>query len=187
MFRDIVPGEMIVVQNQEMSVTRLQVVSIVKALEPRHGLCACHRQIPARRRVSRLSLASLLPQTQRTTIIFIISISFLFLYSLHILGLGQPTRDTAMPRTLRAYRTGAALFLQSLVLPFVQAQDNPFDCKVSLDGGKLQYDLTSLEGVHTLFRTRDIPPTRMVDEVQFNLCNDLQKREGVAEGDQVSN
>lgn len=92
-----------------------------------------------------------------------------------------------MPRTLRAYRTGAALFLQSLVLPFVQAQDNPFDCKVSLDGGKLQYDLTSLEGVHTLFRTRDIPPTRMVDEVQFNLCNDLQKREGVAEGDQVSN
>lgn len=92
-----------------------------------------------------------------------------------------------MPRTLRAYRTGAALFLQSLVLPFVQAQDSPFDCKVSLDGGKLQYDLTSLEGVHTLFRTRDIPPTRMVDEVQFNLCNDLQKREGIAEGDQVNN
>jgi len=90
------------------------------------------------------------------------------------------------PRRLRAYRTGAALFLQSLVLPFVQAQDNPFDCKVSLDGGKLQYDLTPLEGVHTLFRTRDIPPTRMVDEVQFNLCKDLQKREEIAEGDQCA-
>lgn len=50
MFKDMVLGEMIVVQNQEMFVTRLQVVFIVvqmKALlEPRHGLCACHRQIP---------------------------------------------------------------------------------------------------------------------------------------------
>ena len=88
-------------------------------------------------------------------------------------------------RRLRPYRAVIALFLQSLVLPFVQAQDNPFDCKVSLDGGKQQYDLTSLKGAHTMFRTREIPPSRMIDEVHFNLCEDLQKREDVAEGDQV--
>lgn len=61
------------------------------------------------------------------------------------------------------------------------AQD--FDCHVAFDGG-IKFDLTSL-GERTVSQTREMPPSRMVDEVRFNLCQDLEIKADVAEGDQV--
>ncbi|TDL24261.1 hypothetical protein BD410DRAFT_786373 [Rickenella mellea] len=80
-----------------------------------------------------------------------------------------------------------SLLLCSLCcLPLAFAQDSPFDCHVSLDGGARKYDLTSLKGEHTASRTRDTPPTTMVDEVRFDLCEDLKPRDGVAAADQCT-
>ncbi|KAH9916931.1 autophagy-related protein 27, partial [Amylocystis lapponica] len=64
------------------------------------------------------------------------------------------------------------------------AQDDgsPFECYITYDNRK--YDLTSLAGEHTLKRTRETPPTTMVDTVVFNLCADLQQQDGVNEADQ---
>ena len=79
------------------------------------------------------------------------------------------------------------MFLASLWLSLptgIHAQD-PFDCKVSLDGGKTSYDLMTIAGEHSISRTRITPPTSMFEEVRFDLCADLQKKEGVADGDQV--
>lgn len=59
-----------------------------------------------------------------------------------------------------------------------------FDCHVTAGG--LTWDLTALSGVQTLRRTRDTPPTSMVDELRFNLCEDLEMLRDVPEGDQAS-
>ena len=64
-----------------------------------------------------------------------------------------------------------------------RAQD-PFDCHVALDGG-LNYDLTSIAGEHVVTRTRSTPPSKLIDEVRFDLCSDLQRRDGIADQDQV--
>ena len=67
----------------------------------------------------------------------------------------------------------------------VTAQDgnNPFNCRVRTND--LTYDLTPLQGEHTVSRTRDTPPSSWVDSVRFDLCADLKLQDGVAAGDQV--
>ena len=67
----------------------------------------------------------------------------------------------------------------------VAAQDgnNPFDCHVRTNG--LTYDLTPLQGEHTVSRTRETPPSSWIDAVRFDLCADLKLQDGVAAGDQV--
>jgi len=64
-----------------------------------------------------------------------------------------------------------------------QDGDNPFNCRVRTND--LTYDLTPLQGEHTVSRTRDTPPSSWVDSVRFDLCADLKLQDGVAAGDQV--
>lgn len=64
----------------------------------------------------------------------------------------------------------------------VTAED--FDCHVTTGG--LKWDLTPLKGTHTVSRTRDSPPTIMVDELRFNLCKNLKLMKGVPEDEQAS-
>lgn len=67
----------------------------------------------------------------------------------------------------------------------VAGQDgtNPFNCRVRTND--LTYDLTPLQGEHTILRTRETPPSSWVDSVRFDLCADLKQQDGVAAGDQV--
>lgn len=65
----------------------------------------------------------------------------------------------------------------------VQAQDDAFNCHITTNGQN--YDLTKLAGEHVVTRTRDTPPTTMVDSLRFDLCADLNKQDGVADADQV--
>lgn len=79
----------------------------------------------------------------------------------------------------------SSILFFSLVSYPAWAQDNdPFDCKVTLND--LKYDLTGIAGEHSTSRERDTPPTKMRDALRFNLCADLQKQDGVADEDQVS-
>ncbi|KLO19446.1 hypothetical protein SCHPADRAFT_898736 [Schizopora paradoxa] len=91
-----------------------------------------------------------------------------------------------LPKRYR-FATSALLVLSLLAgegqLTQVYAQSE-FDCRISLDGGKRKYDLTSLAGEHTLSRTRDTPPSVIVDELRFNLCGDLEMKQGVEDQDQ---
>jgi len=63
-----------------------------------------------------------------------------------------------------------------------QDEDNPFNCRVRTND--LAYDLTPLQGEHTVSRTRETPPSSWVDSVRFDLCADLKLQDGVAAGDQ---
>lgn len=79
-----------------------------------------------------------------------------------------------------------SLAFAHLLLSFgVRAQDgtDPFDCRVRTNG--LTYDLTPLQGEHTVSRTRETPPSSWVDSVRFDLCADLKLQDGVADSDQV--
>jgi len=58
-----------------------------------------------------------------------------------------------------------------------------FNCHdVKAEG--LSWDLSSLGDEHIVHRTRQTPPTTMLDELRFNLCGDLPGLQGVPEGDQ---
>jgi hypothetical protein len=59
-----------------------------------------------------------------------------------------------------------------------------FDCHVTASGA--EFDLTKLGHEYVLNRTRDMPPTRMVESLTFNLCADITLREDTDERDQVS-
>ncbi|KAG0704492.1 putative autophagy protein Atg27 [Suillus ampliporus] len=86
-------------------------------------------------------------------------------------------------RHLIAQSLPASLFSLLLLLSstaYVTAED--FDCHVTAEG--LSWDLTQLKGVQKVSRTRDSPPTTMVDELSFDLCEDLQALQGVPDGDQ---
>ncbi|KAH7914113.1 autophagy-related protein 27 [Hygrophoropsis aurantiaca] len=75
----------------------------------------------------------------------------------------------------------AALYIASLFL--VSAAQDPYDCsKLKLDS--LNYDLSPLAGVRTVSRTRDTPPSTMIDELGFDVCAELSPLDGVAEQDQ---
>lgn len=63
---------------------------------------------------------------------------------------------------------------------FVMAAD--FDCHVATGG--MNWDLTPLKSTQTLTRTRESPPTTMVDELRFKLCKDLKSMKGVPDDEQ---
>lgn len=72
-----------------------------------------------------------------------------------------------------------------LLPALIAAEDNPFDCQNRLSIQSLNFDLSKLAGEHSISRTRDTPPSTVVDEVRFNVCSDLGVLEGVSEHDQV--
>ncbi|KAF8630660.1 hypothetical protein AX15_002808 [Amanita polypyramis BW_CC] len=76
--------------------------------------------------------------------------------------------------------TASALLRAQTVL----ADDNPFDCHVVTDHYK--FDLTPLAGEQTINRTRETPPSQMIDMLKFNLCAELKVSEDVPEKDQCS-
>ena len=82
-----------------------------------------------------------------------------------------------------------ALVLSLFLVAAAQAQSYPQldteTCRVLITSSRI-YDLGSVKGERSVKRTREIPPSTEVDEIRFNLCEDLARREGVAEGDQVS-
>lgn len=65
----------------------------------------------------------------------------------------------------------------------VLAQED-FDCKITSEA--TGWDLTSLAGEHTVSRERTTPPSKFRDDITFNLCQDLTRKDGVADKDQVS-
>lgn len=87
------------------------------------------------------------------------------------------TISQQLPQTLFAL----LLLLSSAV--HVVAED--FNCQ-DVKAGGLSWDLTSLSGEHTASRTRETPPTTMLDELRFNLCGNLPELRDVPEGDQAS-
>lgn len=75
-------------------------------------------------------------------------------------------------------------FLAFTVLNIIHAQaDSIFDCHVTIKN--IKFDLTSLAGEHVLNRTRETPPTTMVDSFRFNLCAELDPQGDLSEQDQV--
>lgn len=84
---------------------------------------------------------------------------------------------------LRPLQVPVALLF--LLPSLIAAQDNPFDCQNRLSIQSLNFDLSKLAGEHSILRTRDTPPSTVVDEVRFNVCSDLVVLEGVSEHDQV--
>ena len=86
---------------------------------------------------------------------------------------------------LRCSTFWLSLAFTNILFVGVTAQDgtDPFNCRVRTND--LTYDLTPLQGEHTVSRTRETPPSNWVDSVRFNLCADLKPQDGVAAGDQV--
>ncbi|KAH8119568.1 autophagy-related protein 27 [Phellopilus nigrolimitatus] len=83
-----------------------------------------------------------------------------------------------------ALSLGVLLCLLALAARPARAQDPvPFDCAAPQAGGR-SFDLTALAGEHVVTRTRETPPSRVVDELRFDLCADLPRRAGVADADQ---
>jgi hypothetical protein len=82
-------------------------------------------------------------------------------------------------------RSSALSSIPFLLLVLCQsALADDFDCKPSLEGS--HYDFTSLgNGEHVVNRTRETPPTQIIDSLAFDLCGDLKTKEGVKDHDQV--
>ncbi|EJD03336.1 uncharacterized protein FOMMEDRAFT_28851 [Fomitiporia mediterranea MF3/22] len=83
----------------------------------------------------------------------------------------------------RQQRVLLGTFVTLLYLQQEAHAQDPFDCHVALDDTH-NFDLTTVAGEHVVTRSRDTPPSRMSDEVRFDLCADLSRRDGVADGDQ---
>jgi autophagy-related protein 27 len=76
------------------------------------------------------------------------------------------------------------VFIFVSVLNIIHAKaDSTFDCNVRVEN--LTFDLTTLAGERVITRTRETPPTTMIDSLRFNLCADLDPQGGVPEQDQV--
>ncbi|KAI0930171.1 hypothetical protein AcV5_006955 [Taiwanofungus camphoratus] len=86
-----------------------------------------------------------------------------------------------LPRHLEFHTFAFSLLFLS-TFTYAQEDGNPFDCHISY--GDQNYDLNSLAGERSVSRTRESPPSVMVDTVIFNLCADLQPQERVDEVDQ---
>jgi hypothetical protein len=83
---------------------------------------------------------------------------------------------------LRLQRYLALIFV--IVLNIIHAKsDLTSDCRVTIEN--IMFDLTSLSGEHVINRTRETPPTTMVDSLRFNLCADLEPKSDLSEQDQV--
>lgn len=72
--------------------------------------------------------------------------------------------------------------LLSLSVLILADEQKPFDCHVVVSGA--EFDLTKLAHEYNLNRTREMPPTTMIDQLRFNLCADLKHVEGVEDRDQ---
>jgi len=82
---------------------------------------------------------------------------------------------------LRLQRHLAFIFV--IVLNIIHAKsDSTFDCRVTIEN--MEFDLTSLSGEHVINRTRETPPTTMVDSLRFNLCADLEPQGDLPEQEQ---
>jgi len=82
---------------------------------------------------------------------------------------------------LRLQRYLALIFV--IVLNIIHAKsDSAFDCHLTIEN--LKFDLTSLSGEHVISRTRETPPTTMVDSLRFNLCENLKTQGDLSEQDQ---
>jgi hypothetical protein len=76
------------------------------------------------------------------------------------------------------------LFFLLPLLSRTLADEQPsFDCHVTASGA--EFDLTKLDTVYIVNRTRDMPPTKMIDSLRFNLCADLKPLEDIKDEDQV--
>jgi hypothetical protein len=83
---------------------------------------------------------------------------------------------------LRSHRHLAFIFV--VVLNIIHAKsDSTFDCNVTIEN--FMFDLTSLTGERVINRTRETPPTTMVDSLKFNLCEDLKVQDDLPEQEQV--
>ena len=83
---------------------------------------------------------------------------------------------------LRLQRHLAFIFVIVLNIIHVKS-DLTSDCRVTVEN--IMFDLTSLSGEHVVNRTRETPPTTMVDSLRFNLCADLELQGDLPEQDQV--
>lgn len=88
-------------------------------------------------------------------------------------------------RTLHGHILCTTLASIAAVTSTAAQDSDTLDCSnaVTVDG--VTYNLAPLAGEHTLRRTRETPPSTMEDELQFNLCQDIPRREDIAEADQV--
>lgn len=75
-----------------------------------------------------------------------------------------------------------ALLVLSLAAVGASAQEEA-DCRLAI--GDFTYDLNSLEGVKTVSRERDTPPTKYKDTVTFDLCGSIPKTDA-PDNEQVS-
>lgn len=67
--------------------------------------------------------------------------------------------------------------LLTLLAAYVSADDNPFDCKPTVD--KLSYDLTKLNQEFTVSWTVKASQSTNNETLRFNLCDDLKKQDKV--------
>ncbi|KAF8805838.1 hypothetical protein BYT27DRAFT_7191971 [Phlegmacium glaucopus] len=74
-------------------------------------------------------------------------------------------------------------FIFIFALNVIHAKADTFDCHVMIFNTGT-FDLTALAGEHVVNRTRETPPTTMVDSLRFNLCADLEPQSGLSERDQ---
>ncbi|KAI0045287.1 hypothetical protein FA95DRAFT_1543878 [Auriscalpium vulgare] len=74
--------------------------------------------------------------------------------------------------------------LLGLLFASAHAQDDDEACRVTL--GAKKYDLNLVKGDHEAARTRETPPTAMVDTVRFNVCGELAALDGVDAADQCA-
>lgn len=75
-------------------------------------------------------------------------------------------------------------FIFVFALNIIHTKADSFDCHVMIYNTGT-FDLTILAGEHVVNRTRETPPTTMVDSLRFNLCADLKPQSGLPEQDQV--
>lgn len=93
-----------------------------------------------------------------------------------------------VPLTRFAFALTTLVSYVSATSAWARREDSPpLNCKEALVlPSKEEYDLSSLAGAHTVTRTRESPPTKMVDTVRFDLCADLTAVDGSNAEDQVN-
>jgi hypothetical protein len=80
------------------------------------------------------------------------------------------------------HRGTSLLWLPALLLAAANAQLDS-NCHTAI--GNKKYDFSALSGEHTVSRTRETPPTNMMDTLRFDVCNALSPLEGVDASEQV--
>ncbi|KAF8585935.1 hypothetical protein K439DRAFT_1409416 [Ramaria rubella] len=90
---------------------------------------------------------------------------------------------THRTRTLR--RSLVFAVLSTAVTTPASAQDSEtLDCNAALSVQGVSYDLKALNSVRTVKRIRETPPTKVEDELRFNICQDLSPRPETPDVDQ---